>query len=726
MSSEWFALLPLLVAMLATMILPGFFWLRASLRSTIVAISIAPALSLGVFTLLGQLYHVLGLAWNAWTVLPLMVALALAGFGVWRTSLTRTSGHDTSFTIEPAPPLTTDVPAAHAYRIMTPTHKAWWCCSIGLGWLLAALPTLLIATPTNPAQQWDAVFHINGVWHLVQTQDAGLTSALASMYAGAAGTYYPAAWHITAALFATAHTVTQVGHLMSLMMMFFWVVGATAFTSVVTTSRVAALVSPIVAGMMLSMPSDSLTMYIQWPHALALSLLPGVISGALIFGRRLLRSTENTTHATWRTQSLQWPLATLLLVALLGMAHSHASSLFAFTWTLTIPFLSACVHVIRSQHSHSTRVRAAALISAAAFVIIPFALLFTPQLQGMGNYPRTGLTWTYAVTHALIPLPPLPENIDVLSAGLVFTLLVTYGSVRLYQRSHTWHSARRFALTKHIKTLAETPLGSITWERNVLGPAPALWLVGSYAIWMIATFIAYSPEDLIRTFWLSPWYMDPRRIMGVQNMVMIPLASFGFAALVTWLRSHWPSRTATDGAGSTSQRRFVVIVGIWLLIISVFGAFDSRLYAARYVFDPDHLGKPGMLTQGELDMVKRIPQVIPNNATILGDPIAGAAYVESIGQRHAFFPQLTTSYTGTSDATIFLESFNQIHTNPTVCEALNRHGIQYVYLDADGMYYNFPRSQRAPGLYNVDVSHGFELLDSGDHATLYRITACQK
>ena len=42
----------------------------------------------------------------------------------------------------------------------------------------------------------------------------------------------------------------------------------------------------------------------------------------------------------------------------------------------------------------------------------------------------------------------------------------------------------------------------------------------------------------------------------------------------------------------------------------------------------------------------------------------------------------------------------------------------------DGYYYNFTRASRHPGLYNVDTSSGFELVDAGGTAKLWKITAC--
>ena len=71
-----------------------------------------------------------------------------------------------------------------------------------------------------------------------------------------------------------------------------------------------------------------------------------------------------------------------------------------------------------------------------------------------------------------------------------------------------------------------------------------------------------------------------------------------------------------------------------------------------------------------------------------------------------------------------MKHFNEIHDNPEVCEVVNQMGITHYYADEDGKYYNFLRSSRFPGLYNVDTSYGFELVDQGGTAKLYRITAC--
>ena len=161
-----------------------------------------------------------------------------------------------------------------------------------------------------------------------------------------------------------------------------------------------------------------------------------------------------------------------------------------------------------------------------------------------------------------------------------------------------------------------------------------------------------------------------------------------------------------------------------MLVLSGFGAIDARNAAVAQVYDPNRLGKPGMATMGELAMLRRMPYTTAPDALILGDPIAGAAYSEMIGGRKAVFPQLSTANKDVASQKILIQRFHDIGTDPEVCEVVRRLGITHFYEEEDGAYYNFMRSSRHPGLYNVDTSTGFELVDAGGTAKLWKITAC--
>ena len=90
----------------------------------------------------------------------------------------------------------------------------------------------------------------------------------------------------------------------------------------------------------------------------------------------------------------------------------------------------------------------------------------------------------------------------------------------------------------------------------------------------------------------------------------------------------------------------------------------------------------------------------------------------------AVFPQLNTANKDVASQKILIQHFHDIGTDPEVCEVVRRLGITHFYEEEDGYYYNFTRASRHPGLYNVDTSTGFELVDAGGTAKLWKITAC--
>ena len=60
----WWMLLPTLLAMMVALVLPGFMWLRAGGRSSLVAIGAAPAFTFGLITILSVVYPALDIEWE--------------------------------------------------------------------------------------------------------------------------------------------------------------------------------------------------------------------------------------------------------------------------------------------------------------------------------------------------------------------------------------------------------------------------------------------------------------------------------------------------------------------------------------------------------------------------------------------------------------------------------------------------------------------------------------
>ena len=76
------------------------------------------------------------------------------------------------------------------------------------------------------------------------------------------------------------------------------------------------------------------------------------------------------------------------------------------------------------------------------------------------------------------------------------------------------------------------------------------------------------------------------------------------------------------------------------------------------------------------------------------------------------------------DGLYLREHFRDLHEDPHVCEILQDHGIRYFYEDSSQFFNGTWLADLRPGLYDVDTSTGFTLLDTGGTARVWEITAC--
>lgn len=752
---EWLGLAPLLVAMVVTVVLPGLPWVRLLVRSNVVSLAAAPSLTFGMVVAMTIVYHWWGIPFRSGTVLPVLALVAVVGAWVWRRHVRRSRVAPGVWT-----PAGTDPTSVSDFSPSTrASGRSRWVLlgTVSLGWVLAALPMLVDADPDDPVQQWDSTFHMNGVWSILHTGQAQPQGGLAPLYGGR-NVFYPTGWHAFTALFSTLTTVVQASNVSSLLIMGIWVVGCAGLTAVVTRSRLAIAVAPVVAGTLLDMPADALTMYNQWPNVLGISLLPGLAALAVVLGRRVVVASGEGIRALVG----QVPLAVLVALGCVGGVGAHPTTAFSLVALLLPPMLAGLWAVgRRSAARRSPLGVVVTLVLMVVVVVGPLWLLTTPKVQAMGNYPRHGISWLMAISHAFTPYPPFEETTFfgvtvavtglLVLAGVVWTVLSVWGVLALERVEAEEAEARAEAEEPgaagidmdadtgvHAGAGADvgvaTGVGAGTGNRPdpieaTRHPRPLLWPVASYLVFAFLTFVAYAPDSDFREFLLAPWYMDARRIMSTQGATIVPLASVGFAWCVQWVSRRMqvdrPGALARHSAVSRPMFRTVtVVLGVFLLVVTMGGALDARLWAVRYVYDADHLGKPGMATNAELAMLRRMPETLPEDAVVLGDPIAGAAYTEVIGQRTAVFPQLSLANEDATSQNILAQHFNEIHTNPEVCEVVRKLNITYYYEDEDGWYYQTLRSRRSPGFYDVDTSTGFELVDQGGTAKLYRITAC--
>lgn len=730
MIGQWWFLAPTFLLMLVALVLPGVFWTRAGTRSALVAVGAAPAFTFGVVTALSVLYSRASIRWEAATVLPVLGMCALLGALTWfGLHVRRASGG----AWRPGMPLAEAIGTRSPLGAVQRTVRGATWGAVALGSALAALPMLAGADPADPVQQWDSTFHMNGVHAILMGGDASPFGGLHELYGGRE-VYYPTGWHAFVALFATPQTVVPASNVSSLVLMAVWVTGAAALVSVLTSSRTAILAAPVVAGLMPNMPADALTMYNQWPNATGTALLPGLMGLAVLVGRRF--SDDWRSRPPARALARRAGQAVFLMVGALGLIGAHPSAVFSLLALLAAPLLAALVGLARSCDWQDARGRARGIawsLVAAAVVVVPLVVLASPKIRAMGKYPRQGVSWGEGLAHMFVPFPPFAQTMGMTWWTIVQFVLLVAGLVVIA-------GLARLAVPGREDTVPASPGG---------GRMP-VWPLASYLVAGSLTALAYSSSSQLRTFLLAPWYMDSRRIMGLQSLMLSVLIAVGFAWIAELARgavARFSGQGADSGADQEGDGRgadhgtadedeeaallpglpqwtVAAVLAVAALVVSGFGAFDARAWAVDYVYDSDHLGKPGMATTGELAMLRRMRSTTPEDALVVGDPIAGEAYVELLGGRKAVFPQLSAVNQDGDSQNVLTKHFNEIHTNPQVCEVVRKLGITHYYQEQDGQYYNFARSSRFPGLYNVDTSTGFELVDRGDTAVLYRITAC--
>ena len=734
----WWMLLPTLLAMMVALVLPGFMWLRAGGRSSLVAIGAAPAFTFGLITILSVAYPALDIEWEPSTALPILGMSALGGAGAWSLSFFRRSNDGFSLR---------GVPLREAIGVRKPIggrqaaiRAATWG-AILVGFILAALPLVMGATPSNPVQQWDPTFHQNGVHAILYGKNASPFGGLHELYGGR-NVYYPTGWHAFVSLFARYDSVVQASNVSSLALMAVWVIGLAALVSVLTASRTAIMAAPIIGGMLLNMPADALTMYNQWPNSTGTALVPGLAAITIVVGRRLvadLRAGDGLRAFLRRI-----PQGVFLLIGAIGLVGAHPSAAFSILALLIAPLLASIASLARRAYGRGGRGQLVALVwGALALVVVaaPLLALSSSKIQAMGNYRRDGSNWTDAFLHAFLPYPPFSNTAGNGQWTCVQLILLVVGiaaTARLHllfrRRDPLERAAERAGLTDDADVDAEegtlASAQEIEESEEEAQPLPC-WPLASYAVLAALTGLAYSPNSALRTYLLAPWYKDARRIMGVEDIALTILMAVGVTAIVRLIHTAWTRSLqrilAERGADDNIEApRWPIqfAVGLLVLVLSSFGAIDARNAAVAQVYDPNRLGKPGMATIGELAMLRRMPYTTAPDALILGDPIAGAAYSEIIGGRKAVFPQLNTANKDVASQKILIQRFHDIATDPEVCEVVRRLGITHFYEEEDGAYYNFMRSTRHPGLYNVDTSTGFELVDAGGTAKLWKITAC--
>ncbi|SFN16291.1 hypothetical protein SAMN05216207_100954 [Pseudonocardia ammonioxydans] len=708
--STWLSAVPVALAAAVWVIGPGLLVLRAAGLRGLSAWGAAPMVSVALIATSAVLGTTLGLGWGPWVPAGTAVLLALAevafrGFlarrpagsplhrgwrsalRAWepgrqlRAALVRWRTPRGLFARSPDP-VTTALP--QVWRTSTQRegvdgHRAGLAAFAGTS-LAAALAWLTVVLGFGPVDQlsstYDAVFHYNGVAHILGTGDASSLTLGTLTSPGSASAFYPAAWHDLVSLVAmTAGAGVPVATNLTA-----WSVAALIFplSSLLLTrhtlgrSAGAAFAAPVIATAFTGFPWALMSFGVLWPNLLGVALLPAALTvvAALV--------------GTVNEPVLRPPGAAVLAVAALpALGFAHPNAVFSLAVLGLFPILWALLRLTRQRilTSRFWQPLLGLFVTLGAVAVVVWLMVASPLLAGVRGFDWPAFTST-------------PE-------AVVEVFLLSTNS-----RPALW------------------PIGVLV----VVGAVAALrrittsWLVPAHLASGFLYVLAASREDALTAGLTGAWYNDSYRLAAMLPVTGVPLAVLGVVTLAGLLRQVLLARPAP--VGPALRRRgasAALVVGCVIALVLGYGGLRVGLHsvvlAGTYREPADVL-----LDSGQRQFLEDVAPLIPEDAVVAADPYTGNALLYPLTGREVLFPHLIGDWT--PEQTLLATRMRDAASDPEVCAAAAATRVQYVLSGPVTFWPWHGGAGWYPGLHDLGPVPGFELVASGGGQELWRLTAC--
>lgn len=532
----------------------------------------------------------------------------------------------------------------------------------------------IFGSPSFVSQTADNVFHLNAVRYVLDTGDA--SSLALGAAAGGGPSFYPAAWHGLAALIVEVSGTSIPAGVACLNLAIGCVVWPLSMWFFCRTVFGDSTAMNIGFGVLISSFSAYPYLLVDWgvlyPNYLGIAAVPAV-AGTVVL---LLR---NGAAASRHGVMLPW----LGLVAIAGIGLSHPNSLTTLI-VIVLPFLLSCVFRRSAFSSLASGTMPRPVLKILLGLLVAFGIVVAWLV--LRPYPFTSFNITW---------PPYQSTAQAVGEALFTT-----------------HSGRGAA-----------------WATGclvILGLFVAFthrgfrWLAWGFLAWtlMMVAVTAWQPS-VVRAFLTGGWYDDYKRIAAGLALVALPLALLGFIGLYRILASALKrlpkSNHVVEAAAS------VALIALPVLIIGHMGSIREAAGAAQsnYSLQP---GSP-IMSPDELNLYEELPDLVPPDKVIAGNPWDGSAWAYYVSGRHVLFPHVLPAMD--ADKTLIANSLNAAASNPEVCSAAKRLNVEYV-INSDELIYlpGNPNNRNYPGLEHLDQAPGFEQIAQVGVNRLYKLVAC--
>ncbi|MCW2131873.1 DUF6541 family protein [Arthrobacter sp. VKM Ac-2550] len=536
-------------------------------------------------------------------------------------------------------------------------------------------------------QAWDPSFHVNALRWIKENGQASPWD-INPIYSQGTGSFYPAGWHALVAL-PPGDVVTSANLATLIVACVVWPTSLTYLAvALFPQRRLTWVLTPAVAAGVIAFPIIQQSRSAQWPNALAVALVPAILALGIELAASLHQQHTDPpedvrpTRPDGRNKTVK---SLVLVLATAGAAWIHPSAIFALIALGGIYVLRYIVLMCRASWLQDRRhgllwVAFWALSTGSAVWLISTS----PIVAGMADNTAVTASFPDAAERLFFDLPRSPDNERIQLSDYNFWIgpLVILGAFCAQRRKRSWPAAVGLGITVVLYLAALHPARLLSWMTGL-------------------------------------WYHDAVRIAAVSAVVACVFAAYALDQIFTALIRYVPVK------GRRAAVAAIVAATACTVVASGAFRYDTRQEAAapHYDVESDEFGRS--ILSGEQDFIESLADVLPADATVIGDPFNGSTFIYALTGRHVVYSQYGFA-DRTADEKFLRTRFRDIHRDPEVCAALRRTGAEYVYLGGAERARQFNPYLQWPGFYDVDVSQGFELLAAAEHAALYKITACNR
>lgn len=638
---DWATQLPVLAATIAVVYLPGVLAFRLAGLRGLPLLASAPLFTVAGTAVIALALGAVGVPWTpiVWTGAMIVLVALAALIGWWAKGRLSDAG------------------AAPARWLLPTALAAGVALSI---WRIVGY----VQDPAGISQTNDAVFHMNAVRFILQTEDA---SSLHVNAVVGGRSFYPAAWHalVSLVVLMTGAEISVAANMLTLVIAgLIWTLGIAWLARAVTGSATVAAYAAVLAGALQTFPLLMFQWGVLFPNALSTSLIPAAIAVVI-------------TIAKWSgvTRSIAHVVRVALLVLVAAAAILFAQPAGILPWAaICAVWLTARVWARRAAWGRGRAI----LAIVALWILLGAGWLYLAQ-------GTSGSHW-----------PPFRGKLEV------FLDVILNGQVLI-----------PFAFGTSILMLVGLVVAVRTDRLR--------WFAVSWAgISALYVLVAAIGAPLIRVGVLGAWYADPYRIAALAPIVVIPLAAIGMDAVLRAIAARL-GRPAESAPALVVGLASVVVFMVVLVIVRPVampaftqGTFDRE---SRYAAAAD-----AYLNPNERELLESLATEVPHGTRVLGNPSTGSGFGYFLSGIDVY-PR-TWAAPRTPQWRVIAQDLRYAADDPDVCDALAAYGNPRYVLDF-GPGEQGPGRYLMPGMTDFAGQPGFELVKSvGDNASLWRITAC--